>query len=308
MWKFFYFVMRCLPSRVMQRGLWWVLRKSGIAKLLCDEGFFKLAQLAVTGEQYALPKDGGGINSVILWQRLNWHSDLPSRCSDKYAVREFVAERIGREYLVPLCPDEQSYWTDPEKIDFSVFPNRFVLKLNNGSLMNMLVHDKSKLDAQAVRDRLRQWMRSDYASLTRERQYSKIENKIICEQFIDTPNGIPPEDYKIWCSNGKALFVWVDVGRYSRHQRAVVDVDFRLLPVRITFDRYTEPMEKPQKWREMLDLAAKLSEGIPLVRVDMYNVGGRIYFGEMTFTAGAGREIYSPSSFSREIASNVELI
>ena len=131
--KFIYAASVAVRIRLLQRCVWAILWRTGLHRRLTDEGFLKLKLLANTGEVYALPKDGGGINSAIIWMWLNWNKNpLVTMCVDKFAVREYVRKMIGEKYLVPAIPREGSYWTNVNEIDFSTFPNQFVLKLNNG--------------------------------------------------------------------------------------------------------------------------------------------------------------------------------
>ena len=293
MWKAYYAVMQLLPSRFLQRAFWWVLRKSGIANCLCDE-------------RYSL--SDGGVNSWILWQRLNARSPLMTQCCDKFAVRNFVKERIGEKYLVPLCALAKNacglrYSVDnPDEIDISLLPSSFVLKLNNGSGMNLLVEDKSKLDWDAARGKMRMWLKSNYSAGSRERQYEQVKNAIFCEEMITTPDGHPPSDYKIMCTNGTPLYIWVDTNRFTCHRRNVFTLDWHDDGTTIAYDRLSASVPRPKNLELMLSLAGKLSKGFPIVRVDLYNVDGRIYFGELTFTSDCGIAITMPFSFSYKAA------
>lgn len=298
MWKLFYGLMRMTPCRLGQRTLWWALRKAGIAARLCDEGYWKLQLLGVTGEAYSL--GGGGINSLILSQRLDPPPEM-SVCCDKYAVRRFVADRVGERYLVPLLPRPDSSWTRAEDVDFSALPERFVLKCNNGSQMNMIVRDKSKLDLAAVRAELARWLASDYSKGCREWQYAGVRNRIVCETMIETATGEAPNDYKFMCADGRILYVWVDTGRFTSHRRTVYSPDWERLDVSIAYPTGDADIPRPRNFETMLKIASSLSKGIRLVRIDLYNEDGRIFFGEMTFTSDAGLAITRPFSFSRNM-------
>lgn len=304
MWELHYSLMKSLPSRLFQRAYWLFLRKLGIANRLCDEGFFKLQLLAVTGEKYDTKT--GGINSWILWQRLNFKSDIVFKACDKYAVRKIVQERIGPEYLVPLVKiGDNDFWENPDDIDFDKLPESFVLKLNNGSGMNLIVKDKNALNWKDAKAKMRRWLSSDYANNSRENQYAAMDNKIICEEMIPTISGEPPEDYKIMCSDGKPLYCWVDTARFTNHKRNVFTTDWVDEGVIIAYNRAEQAIPKPKNFELMLELAAKMSKGIPIVRVDFYNVDGNIYFGEMTFTSDCAIAITKPFAFSQRMARHV---
>lgn len=305
-WRFFYFLMKTLPDNRRLR-FWRMLKRHGIVGRMCDKGFWICNTFVYTGERYKLPGKGGGIYSAINWQRIYWKSDLPRICTDKLAVRDYVRNRIGDEFLIPMLPSEGMFWTSAEDVIFDALPNRFVLKLNNGSGMNLIVRDKKSLDIPVARNTLGLWLQSRFASHFRERQYEGIENKLYCEAFLDTPDGNPPDDYKIMCTNGKPLFIWVDTGRHVNHQRSFFDQEFRKLNVRAAHDNIDHEIPKPKNLDKMLEIASKLSTGIPIVRIDLYNINGKIYFGEMTFTSAACTERYEPLSFSISIGDKIDL-
>ena len=295
-----------LPPRIGM-ALWRRLRKAGLLRLMDDATFYICATRAHSGERFALPKDGGGINSLINWQRLCWKSDLPVVCSDKIRVRDYVRARVGDDCLIPMLPAEGASWDDPDQIDFGRLPDCFVLKLNNGYHMNLVVRGKDNLDIDAVRRTLRTWLASDDGARCRERQYCAIRNRVYCEKFIGSADGRPPPDYKFMCSDGKPLFLWVDVDRGPDHRRAVFDPDFNRLPVTIRVPPPDFEIERPGNFARMVEIASRLSRGIPLVRIDLYSVDDHVYFGEMTFTSGAAKLKFSPFSFSQAMAAHVDL-
>lgn len=303
-----YGVMKRLPGQFLKRSMWWGLRKCGVAKRLCDEWYWKLQLLGTIGEVYRHPQRGGGICSLHLWQKLYGTTDLMRQCCDKYAVREYVRRKVGDKYLNGLLPGENSYWTDPDEIDFNALPNAFVLKCNNGSHMNILVPDKSKLDIAAAKDEMRSWMACDYATTHREWQYKDMPRKIICERSLFDKNGNPPEDIKIFCTRGKPLFLWVDVDRFTDRRTNLYTPEWEFVDAICDYQNNPNRLTpRPENLDEMMWLASKLSEDFNLVRVDLFNVDGRLYFGELTFTSGMGLEVYKPFSFSQKIARQVVL-
>ena len=194
---------------------------------------------------------------------------------------------------------------NPDEIDFSCLPTSFVLKLNNGSGMNLLVKDKLRLDCGEATRTMWGWLKSDYSSLSREWQYKGVKNRIICEQMIPTLDGKPPCDYKIMCTDGKPLYVWVDTNRFDGHRRNVFTTEWCDEGVTIAYERSETKISRPKNLDLMLSLASKLSKGFRIVRVDFYNVDGRIYFGELTFTPDCGIAITKPFSFSQNAARKI---
>lgn len=234
-------------------------------------------------------------NEKMQWDKLYNRDRRKTIFSDKYSVRSHIKEVCGGKYLVPIY----GVWDDFDKIDFSTLPNRFVLKLNNGSSTNIIVTDKSKLDIQSARKKFKRWMKIDYSLLSGfEMQYKNILPKIIAEKYIEAPEG-DLWDYKFLCFSGEPKYVWVDTGRYSKHKRNVYDLDWNLQPWnQFNYGNYEGIIEKPKNYEEMLSIVRALCKGFTHVRIDLYNVDGQIYFSEMTFTNGSGFEPIEPKEYN----------
>ncbi len=232
------------------------------------------------------------------WEKIYDNNPMKTTLSDKYLVRNWVKEQIGEEYLI----DIYGAWDTFEDIDFSTLPNSFVLKTNHGSGTIYIVKDKNKIDYKKMKEVFDDWMKMDYAFYTGfEMHYSKIERKIIAEKYIETEND-DLQDYKFLCFDGKPYFCWVDVGRFSNHKRNVYDLDWNLQKWNQSeYGNSLNPIEKPKNFEEMKEIAMKLCKGFSHVRVDLYNVNGKIYFGEMTFTNGSGFDKIVPDSFDTEL-------
>lgn len=232
------------------------------------------------------------------WAKLYEVLPEKSRLADKYAVREWVKEKIGEEFLIPVL----GVWDDFDKIDFERLPKSFVLKVTNGSGTNIIVKDKDKLDKVIAKARITYWMKVDRSYIKGfETHYSKIKPRIIAEQYIEH-EGEDLQDYKFLCFDGKVYYCWVDVGRYHEHKRNVYDLNWNLQ----TWNQYNYgntdgEIPKPENFEKMVKLAGVLCQGFSHVRVDFYNVEGKIYFGEMTFTNGSGFEPIEPRSADIEL-------
>lgn len=220
------------------------------------------------------------------WEKL-YHPDARKvRLADKYLVRDWVRERIGEEYLIPLL----GVWDHAEEIDFAGLPAQFVLKTNCGSGDAAVVKDKTALtekQIRAIRRKMAYYLHYDHYATSCEMHYADIPPKIIAEAYIDPGHGDLP-DYKFICFDGKPYFCWVDMDRFTAHRRNIYDLDWHLQPWHQTYPGYEGVIEKPENFAEMIALAEKLSQGFAHVRVDLYNVRGKIYFGEMTFTSETG--------------------
>ena len=230
-------------------------------------------------------------NEKILWLKLNtyYKNPLVTQCADKYAVREYVKEKGCEDILNELY----GYWTNPEDIDFDKLPDKFVLKNNYFYHMNLVVTDKSQLDIFATRKLLREWMRSNEHLVYSEMQYAAIQKKIIAEKFIETNDGASPADYKIYCCNGRPLYVMVCIGREQDIKPKFYYFDIKgNLQRELTRDGLNAPKDFkydiPAGWDKMIAYAEKLSAPFPFVRADFYLEKGRVIFGELTFTPAAG--------------------
>ena len=229
------------------------------------------------------------------WAKLFESTDEKSICADKYAVREWVKKRIGEEYLIPLL----GKWEKFEDIPFEKLPNRFVLKTTNGSSTNVIVSDKTKMNLKEMKTKFHGWLSVDASYIKGfEMHYSKIKPQIIAEKFIESSTEDLP-DYKFLCFGGKVYYCWVDVGRYHNHKRNVYDLEWKLQPWnQYYYGNTKEELPKPKNFDLMVELATKLCQGFSHVRVDLYNINGKIYFGEMTFTNGSGFEPIVPKKYN----------
>lgn len=227
-------------------------------------------------------------------EKLLRRDPIKARLTDKIAVRAWAAERIGEEYLVPLCG--KGVYESAKELDFAALPNAFAVKTNAASGDAILVRDKSKLtkkDLRRIRARMDFRLHCCYAWYGYELHYRDIAPKLLTETYLGGTADV--SDYKFLCFDGKPVCCWVDQNRFSKHTRNVYDLDWNLQPWnQRDYGNSAEPIEKPEAFDQMVALAAKLSEGFAHVRVDLYNIEGRICFGEMTFTNGAGFEPIVP--------------
>ncbi|WP_438766556.1 ATP-grasp fold amidoligase family protein [Kushneria sp. TE3] len=209
--------------------------------------------------------------------------------SDKIAVRDYVRERIGEQYLIPCyaTADELT----PELL--KTLPERFVMKGNHGSGYNLLVEDKSQWTFPELYDISQNWLNDDFSRVNRETQYRAIKPRLLFEQRLGSDPVIPPSDYKFHCfrRNGKlTVIVQIMVGRFQAggHQRVCLTPDWQPVRVETREIEDVSTVEKPAGFDRALALSEQLSEGFDYVRVDFYILDDEIYFGELTFTPGGG--------------------
>lgn len=239
-------------------------------------------------------------NQKMQWMKLYDNNPIKSELSDKYAVRKYVAEQVGEQYLVPLL----GVWNSFDEIDFSELPDKFVLKCTHGSGMNLLVNDKSQFDIKAAKVRFEEWMRMNYAYSGFEMNYASIVPRIIAEKMLEMKDGtedIP--DYKLMCFHGKVKCSFVCSERFSPDGLKVTfyDTDWKVMPFERHYPRSRYPISKPENYDKMVELAEKLAVGLRFVRVDFYEVDGKIYFGELTFYPGSGVEEFTPAEWDKKL-------
>ena len=243
-------------------------------------------------------------NEKIQWLKLYDSTPLKTRLADKYLVRKWVEKRIGKQYLIPLLGVYDSF----DEIDFAKLPNQFVIKCNHGSGWNIIVKDKSKLDLKEVKEKLDEWMSTNFAFLCGlELHYRDIKPKIIIEKYIQEL-GDALYDYRFFCSNGKVIQIWLDV--YSGtpyHQRKIYDKNWNELNIIVKWPRLEKEVEKPKNLEKMIQLSETLSENFALVRVDFYDVNNHIYFGEMTFTSMSGTGKFNPETEDLKLGNMIKL-
>ena len=229
-----------------------------------------------------------------------------TRMVDKYRVREYITEKLGAQYLIPLI----GVWDDPEKIDFSTLPEQFVLKCNHNSGLGMCIcKDKSKLNIRKVKAGLRKGLRQNYYLTGREWPYKNVPRRIIAEQFMQSDAG-GLTDYKIHCFNGEPKLILVCKDRFAPtgltedfYTPQWEHLDLR----RPTHPNATEPMAKPDELDQLLEFSRILSKDIPFLRVDFYIVEGHVYFSELTFFPASGFEKFEPEEWDQTLGDWLKL-
>lgn len=241
-------------------------------------------------------------NEKLQWLKLYDSTPLKTRLADKYLVRDWVKERIGEEYLVPLL----GVWDSFDEIDFDQLPDQFALKANHGSGWNVIVKDKSKLDRRDAREKFSRWMQKNYAfNYGFELHYLNIKPKIIAEKYIENIDQV--YDYKVLCFDGEPKFIWVDSDRFTDHHRTFYTLEWEKMPVEHNYPAEPKGIAKPKNLDKMIQFARQLSQGFAHARVDFYEVEDQLYFGEITFTSGSGTERTTPRSFEKEMGDMLTL-
>lgn len=242
-------------------------------------------------------------NEKIQWLKLYNRKPEYSEMVDKYKVREYIAKTIGEEYLIPLLGVYDKF----EDIDFDKLPNQFVLKCTHDSGGVVICRDKNKLDKEILRKKINRSLKKNFYYHGREWPYKDVTPKIICEKYMVDESGTELKDYKFFCFGGipKALFVATDRGVDTRFD--FFDMEFNHLPFMQHYKNSTKKIVKPKGFNQMIDLAKKLSKDMPHVRVDFYDINGKIYFGEITFYHFSGVEKFEPEIYDKIFGDWIEL-
>lgn len=263
--------------------------------------------------KYYKKKSGGKIvdlknpktfSEKLQWYKLNARLPIMQTCADKVAVRDYLKE-LGYQ---DLLNDVHGVYSNVKEIDWDVLPEQFVIKAAHGSGQNIIVSDKSKLDIKHAKKMLNSWLHQDISWSGREWVYRGMPRRIIAEKFLKDETG-ELRDYKFFCFNGKPTFMQLEVGRYTEHNtRNFYDMDWKLMPFGKELPHNPDiVVEKPIMFEEMKQIAVELCKPFQFVRVDLYQVNGKIYFGELTFFPAGGAPDFVPSEYDEIVGKYWEL-
>ncbi|WP_415295345.1 ATP-grasp fold amidoligase family protein [Clostridium perfringens] len=224
-------------------------------------------------------------NEKIQWLKLYWQHPLVAKCADKFDMFDYVKSCNCNKILNEVY----GVYTDANDIDYNKLPNKFALKGTHGCGFNIICTDKTNLNYKDTNKQLNKWLRTRYALVAAECQYDKMKPKIICEKYIEGKNSSIPEDYKVYCFNGKPLFTMACVGRENgKAKYYFYDNDWRILPYNKTSIESKENIKKPDSLEKMIKYSEILSKPFPFVRMDFYDTAEGPILGEMTFTPAGG--------------------
>ena len=296
--KYFVRLIRHLALLLLEKPIW--------AKV-DDEKYLKIKYRAYYGKKLDL-NNPRSFNDKIQWLKLYDRNPAYTRLVDKADVKDYVAGIIGTEKIIPTY----GVWNNADEIDFSSLPDKFVLKCTHDSSSVVICRDKNKLDVDKAKERLTRGLTKDFYSAGREWAYKGVKPRIIAEMYMtDSGDDTASElrDYKFFCFNGKVKCLKVDFDRFVKHRANYYDINGSLLP----FEEVVCPsdpsreIQLPFNLQEMIVTAEKLASEIPFVRVDLYNVNGHIYFGEMTFYPASGFGFFNPEEWDLKLGQWLDL-
>ena len=294
-------IIRIIPP--LRKLLIYLLIKT--ARLYPDKLFLKILFQLRTGYRLNL-KNPQTFNEKLQWLKLNNRNPICTQMVDKIEVKKYVASIIGEEYLIPTL----AVYESAEEIDFSILPNQFVLKCTHDSGGIVVCRDKSNLDINVAKEKMKKGLKRDYFYRNREWPYKNVLHRIIAEQYMEDESGYELKDYKFFCFDGvpKLLFVATDRGLiYEETKFDFYDMQFNHLPFTNGHPNSNKTIIRPRGFEQMKDIAAKLSKGFPHLRVDLYDINGRVYFGELTFYHWSGMTPFEPIEWDYKLGNLIEL-
>lgn len=287
------------PKRIFS-----LLGSKGLLNWMPDKLYVKI-QFRMAMGYWPNLKNPQTYNEKLQWLKLHDRNPLYTTLVDKYAVRQYIAETIGEEYLIPLVGGP---WKNAGEIDFDALPEQFVLKCNHDSGGVIICKDKSKLDVEAAKALLNKRLNTNFYYANREWPYKNVEPCIIAEQY---EKGETKEliDYKFMIFNGKFRCSFVCTERWSGEGLRVTffDKDWNVMPFSRHYQRSEEEIKKPNCYDEMIEIAETLAKDLCFARIDLYEIDNQPAFGEITFFPGNGQEEFDPPEWDKRMGDWLKL-
>jgi hypothetical protein len=240
----------------------------------------------------------------IQWLKFNYYTEKFGYLVDKYEVREFVEKTIGAQYLNEFI----TVYNSVDEINLDTLPNQFALKGTHGSGYNIIVEDKSKLNWNKAKKELTKYLKEDYSKINGEAIYRAIQPRILAEEYLCQSDGNYIVDYKFFCFHGVAKYVWVKTFSDGKYRNCYYDLKWNKIQNDLNKSSYLDvEMAKPDNFDEMIEISNKLSKDFIFVRVDLYSIKSKIYFGELTFFPWGGKQRLTVDRFNQEFGDLIRL-
>lgn len=281
------------PSKLVLR-----IMNSKFSRILADKTYLKIYFKCKMGYKLNL-KNPQTFNEKLQWLKLYDRNPEYTKMVDKYEVREYIKEKIGEKYLIPLIGVYDKF----DDIDFDELPNQFVIKCNHDSGGLVICKDKGKLNIEETRKKINKSLKRNYYYSGREWPYKNVKPRIIIEKYMEDSNKSDLIDYKLFCFNGIPKIVLVCSERFSSSNMCETwfDMNWKLIDMTESGHRVDSTISKPKQLKKMVELSKKLSKNIPFIRVDWYEIGDKLYFGELTFYPASGFEKFEPKEWNKKI-------
>lgn len=281
------------------------LSKCGFYRTMDDARYLEKIYKYKFGKDLSLenPKT---FNEKLQWLKLHDRKPEYTSMVDKYEAKKYVSSIIGEEYIIPSL----GIWDKFDDIDFDALPDQFVLKCTHDSGGLVVCRDKSKLHIKKAKSKINSSMKKNFFWVGREWPYKNVKPMIIAEKYMEDSSTAELRDYKFFCFDGnpEALFVATDRQKEGEEVKFdFFDMDYNHLNLRNGHKNSDSIPQKPQQFELMKDLARKLSQGIPHIRIDFYEVDGKVYFGEMTFFHFSGLVPFEPNEWDYKFGELIKL-
>ena len=280
------------------------LARKGIIKL-SDKKFLDICFQYYLGRKinWDNPKT---YNEKLQWLKVYDRKDIYTIMVDKYEAKKYVATIIGDEYIIPTLGVYENF----DDIDFSKLPNKFVMKCTHDSGGLVICKNKKNFDYRKARKKIENSLKVNYYNCWREWPYKNVKPRIIIEKYLKSDNSTGLDDYKFFCFNGEVKLLFVATDRMNTKEETkfdFFDANYNHLPIRNGHPNSKSIPPKPKKFEEMKRIASLLSQGIPHIRVDLYESNGKIYFGELTFSHWAGMVPFDPKTYDELLGSWIDI-
>lgn len=290
---------------IINRIVFKFLEKFNFVNILPDQLYLRMMFKCRMGYRLHLKKPVT-FSEKLQWLKLYNRKDIYTTMVDKYRVKDYVANILGEEYIIPTLGVFKKF----EEIDFSKLPKQFVIKCNHDSGGLIIVRDKSKVEYESMQRIISETMHNNYYLHGREWPYKNIDRRIIVEKYMEDNSGVSLRDYKFYCFNGEPKFLYLSEG-LENHETAkisFVTLDWTLAEFyRKDYQTFTELPEKPINFQKMIDSARLLAKSIPFVRIDFYEINGHMYFGEITFFPTSGMAKFYPEQYDELLGHMIQL-
>ena len=267
-----------------------------------DELYIKIVYKIKTGKRLNL-KNPQTFNEKLNWLKLHGKREEYTDLADKLKAREYISKTLSPDYLFPLL----GVWDSFEEIDFDALPESFALKCNHDSGSVKLIADKTKADKKALSKFFKGRLSINPYYLGREYPYKNIKPKIIAEEFMKSSDGKGIRDYKYFCFNGEPRLMFVASDREADVKFDFFDMDFNHLDIYNIHPNAEIVPERPQSFEKMKELCRILTKGMPFVRLDLYEIDSRVYFGEFTFFHGGGFYEFFPDEWNKKLGDLIDI-
>ena len=275
----------------------------GVNRHLSDEAYLKRAFRAKIGTELNL-EEPQSFSEKIQWLKLYDRKPVYTTMVDKYAVKDYVAKRIGEQYIIPTL----GVWDHFDEIDFDSLPNQFVLKCTHDSGGLVICRDKNEFNKKAAKKKIEKSLKHNYYWQGREWPYKDVKPRIIAEKYMADNNSSELKDYKLMMFNNELKCSFVCTNRFSKHLNVTFfDSEWKRMPFERKYHVDPNDIEKPARYEEMVEIAKILSEGMIFSRIDLYEIKGRVYFGEITLYPGSGFEDFRPIQWDYELGKWIKL-